>query len=205
MPIRVIVFDYDGTLVFSNEIKRQAFWDIFSAEQVVDQLLRETIDDMPGGSRFDIIRSVLIRLHEGQLSPEDLDAEVMRLAGEYDRIATKGAATCRERPGVTRMLTALEKSYSLHLLSATWEPSLLHIIDQRNWSKFFKSIRGFPCDKADELAVIARQEGVLMPEILMVGDSAIDQDAAERAGTHFLLVDEQTSPQSITDCVSALP
>lgn len=197
LSIRVIVFDYDGTLVFSNEVKRQAYWDIFLPEGVDHQLTKDVLADFPHGTRFDIIQNVLIRYHMGSLTAQDLESEVHRLAKEYDRIATEGAATCPERPGAGKELEALSRHYPLYLLSTTLETSLKGIVQRRGWGRHFRLVRGFPCDKADELSAFARAEQVDISSVLMVGDSDMDQEAAARAGAQYLHFDDATPMSAV--------
>ncbi|WP_031386706.1 HAD family hydrolase [Desulfonatronum thiodismutans] len=197
MSIRVIVFDYDGTLVFSNEIKRRAYWDIFQHEGVSHQLVAEVLADFPNGSRFDIIRNILVHHHKGALFAEQLESEVNRFAGAYDRIATEGAATCLERLGASEELNMLSQRYPLYLLSATLETSLKSIVQRRGWERFFRLVRGFPCEKADELLTIARLEQVDISSVLMVGDSDMDRDAASSAGARYCQFDDATPMSAV--------
>lgn len=185
MNIRVIVFDYDGTLVYSNAIKREAYRPLFPPGARYDMMVAQVQDDLPAGTRFDLIREMLLREGEPH-TPSGLEEKISTLANRYDQIASEGAATCAEREGATATLSALSKQLPLHLLSATWEPSLVKIIARRGWTQYFRSIRGAPCDKAVELLSIAAREKCRTEEILMVGDSDMDRSAAERARCQYL-------------------
>jgi len=193
MAIRVIVFDYDGTLVDSNAIKREAYRPLFPAGQRYDDLLAAVLEQNPAGTRRDIIREILMCTGASAAMADSLDYQVEELAEQYDQIATEGAISCEERPGVSTGLAFLSDRYPLYLLSATPESSLHRIVSAREWSSFFRIVRGMPCCKADELRAFAVEEGVQCEEILMVGDSALDSQAALEAGSEFLFMSDGMS------------
>jgi len=205
VQIRVIVFDYDGTLVDSNSIKRDAYRSLFPQNKAFYELLDIVLEDVPAGSRYDIIREMLTRSFAENWYPDKLAAEVERLAKCYDSIATEGAAICPERPGATKLLELLAQEYPLYLLSTTLEESLRYIAKRRNWTHFFKLIRGFPCNKALELKAFAKAENIKISEVLMVGDSELDMNAAEKAGSQFLYLREKTSIREVLDHLAGIP
>ncbi len=185
MSVRVIVFDYDGTLVDSNAIKRGAYRPLFPPGARQDDLLAAVLEDNPAGTRCDIIREMLIRGATAVQEADSIHRQVEALAGRYDQIATEGAATCPERPGAGAGLAWLADRYPLYLLSATPEKSLQGIVSRRGWTGFFRVVRGAPCVKSEELRAMAAAEGVSCGEVLMVGDSDMDHQAARDAGTAY--------------------
>ena len=70
-----VVFDFDGVLVDSNAVKRQAYFDIFSSlgPRVVPAVT-EVLDGDVDGDRFQQIRRILTRLgdEEARVSPAAL-------------------------------------------------------------------------------------------------------------------------------------
>jgi phosphoglycolate phosphatase-like HAD superfamily hydrolase len=205
VQIRVIVFDYDGTLVDSNLIKRDAYRSLFQQDEKFDKLLDVVLESMPAGGRYDIIREMLIRSSRKKWYPDKLSIEVERLAKSYDHIATEGAAICPERPGATILLEQLVQEYPLYILSTTLEESLRYIVKRRNWTRFFKLIRGYPCDKALELKAFAKTENIEISELLMVGDSELDRKAAQIAGSQFLYLKEKTSIHKVLSRLAGIP
>jgi phosphoglycolate phosphatase-like HAD superfamily hydrolase len=197
MPVRVVVFDYDGTLVDSNAIKREAYRRLFSEGPFHDNLLAAVLDRNPAGTRHDIIGDMLAAMHPSTANAEFLRKERERLAAQYDRVATEGAATCAERPGAGAGLAFLAGRRPLYLLSTTPEESLRRIVARRGWTAFFRVVRGAPCCKAGELRTFATAEGVRCDEVLMVGDSEADRKAALDAGTDFLHMAEGMTMEAV--------
>ena len=196
MSPQVIVFDYDGTLVASNAIKREAFSAIFAGQEtVVSDVLRRN----PSGTRWDTIRASLLE-SDARLATqtETLKVKVEELALQYDRIATEGAATCPERPGASEGLEWLKGKLPLYLLSATPQPSLECIVARRGWTTCFRAVRGVPAaTKADVLKEFAAAENVHVRDVLMVGDSEIDRDAAYAAGTAYIHMEDGMTMQDL--------
>jgi phosphoglycolate phosphatase len=192
----IIVFDYDGTLVQSNAIKRDAFSAIFPGHEAV---VGDVLTRNPFGTRWEIIRNTLVAMDARRAEEEGaLAREVETLADQYDRIATEGAATCPERAGVSEGLQWLVERVPLYLLSATPQGSLERIVERRGWTSCFRLIRGVPAtEKADALRAFANAERVHASHILMVGDSEVDRSAALSAGTAYFHMEEGMNMQDL--------
>jgi phosphoglycolate phosphatase-like HAD superfamily hydrolase len=69
MPFDLFIFDFDGTLVDSAEIKRTAFFDLFRGDVAAQDVVRAVLSEDPEGSREQVIRAMLRRMGvaEGEL------------------------------------------------------------------------------------------------------------------------------------------
>lgn len=186
--IQVVVFDYDGTLVQSNEVKKAAYRPLFPPGKTYDGWLAAALKKYPVGPRTAVIHDVLENAQWPSADPAGRSLHIKALLRQYDHQATQGAARCAIRPGALRVLRELRGKCALYLLSATPQASLERIVDERQWRQFFKKIYGWPNDKADCLKQIAAMEGVRVGDVLMVGDHPTDADAAERAGALSMLL-----------------
>ncbi len=187
MLVGAIVFDFDGTLVFSNALKRAAYRDLFVPGPLWDERLERVLIEHVNGTRHDVIRAMLRHGAPPAMEVADGEDAVSVLASRYDRIVTDGAANCRERQGAGDGLARLAAGrLSQYLLSMTPEDSLRRIVVRRGWDGYFRQIRGYPCEKSDELRAFAVAEGIDCGAVLMVGDSDMDRRAAEVAGTQYL-------------------
>ncbi|WP_446011741.1 HAD family hydrolase [Candidatus Electrothrix sp.] len=183
MRYRVVVFDYDGTLVMSNDIKRDAY---FRAIPEYGNILDTVLRMNPGDTRREIIRKVLLSIDPDWAMGEELSSRIEEVAERYDIIATKGASECPERSGATACLKRLSEHVPLYLLSATQQDSLERIVDYREWRSFFQRVVGVTVsEKAGMLKSFAVEQYVHMDDILMVGDSDFDRDAACSAGAAY--------------------
>ena len=73
-----------------------------------------------------------------------------------------------------------------YLVSATPQEELNIIIKERKLDVYFKKVYGAPINKIDILKQIMVSEKALVDEMLFIGDSPEDQNAAESLGIHFI-------------------
>jgi phosphoglycolate phosphatase len=184
--IRCVVFDFDGVLVDSNAVKRQAYSDIFSdfgpaAAGAVEGVLRADTED----DRFGVIRAILTALPDPPLG-EQLDHLVTEQAERYNRICEEHAGTCPEVAGASAALNRLGRSYPLYLISATPQDPLRRIVGRRGWSAHFRDVLGRPATKRENLTRVMQREGIEGGAIVLVGDGRRDLEAARGAGCRFV-------------------
>ena len=187
--IRCIVFDFDGTLVDSNEIKRQAF---FAAAREFDPdggSVRELLERNPRADRFAIARGVARSLsargplHEGR----SVEAVASRIARAYTEHCETEIARCPEIPGARAALAALSaKGIDLFVNSGTPTEALIRVVALRGLDDFFRGVYGSPESKFANLGTIRRSVGVAERQMALVGDGEDDRRAAQAFGCHFV-------------------
>ena len=211
--IECLVFDFDGVLVDSNEIKRAAFFRIFAGfGESGRQWVTSALERDDEGDRFDIIRSVLDQaVGSGTLeTTATVEELVQSYAVEYNTICEAHAATCAEITGVTSMLNAVYRRYPLYIVSATPVEPLRRIVEMRGWGHYFKEVLGRPESKTRHLAHVLEREGIGAERLLFVGDGKRDWSAARIAGTWFVGVrnafnDFDTAGVKMIDHLGELP
>ncbi len=178
---KVIVLDFDGVVVESNDIKYSAFFNVFkeySAE--LNTIMKYCIQNpsVDRFTKFDHIANNILKLQEsGDLKKY--------WAAEYSRLTQKAVTECPFVPGAQEFLEQF-KNQSLYLASATPSAELNIIIENRKLKMFFKKIYGAPLNKANVLKEIQSLEQVQSEEMLFIGDSPSDQAAAQEAGIPFV-------------------
>ena len=179
--IRCVAFDFDGTLVDSNEIKRGGFFEIFSAyagsPAVVDRILRDHPDENRSG--------VCTRVHaELEARAEMTLPDATAFIEAYSKLCDDRVTGCPAVPGALRALEGL--ALPLYVDSATPEEPLQRVVELRGWAHFFRGVFGQPASKVDNLSRIASREGLETAEILLVGDGPPDREAALEFGCAYL-------------------
>jgi len=188
MEIHAIVFDFDGTLIDSNQLKYNAYFSLFPPDERHITTIRAVLSEIFEQSRYVILEEICRRLggREGGL-PEN---RVRTLAGRYNRIVLEGAKLCPEKPGAEKALERLASEYDLYVSSTTPENALKEILQFREWEGYFRGIFGFPHEKSDTLRRIMALENLKNHQVLVVGDGESDRISAMENGCRFLQVTE---------------
>jgi len=187
MRFDVIVFDFDGTLVQSVDIKAQAFFDVFPGSVEYKKIIGGVLTEDPDGSRTRVIPVMWQRMVEAGLplpagqSPQDrIDA--------YGEEVFRRVAVCPEMAGATDLLHALHNQTAVYVASNTLDAPLKALLQERGWTDLLSGAFGFPHRKADVLLSLLLSHETTPDRIMMVGDGPSDADAARRAGTEFFPV-----------------
>lgn len=175
-----LVFDFDGTLVDSNFLKRDCFLTIAEAHKA--RKVMEKILKVQGPDRHEIIRKFAEREN---LSQEDQN---MMLA-EYNSETRSRISALPPLPGMTRLLSKCQNTGVRCFLSSATPLSELEIIlanhPLRQW---FESIHGKPASKTDTIDHIIGEYGFDSKQLLVIGDGKDDLESAISRGCDFVAV-----------------
>lgn len=180
--IRCVVFDFDGTLVMSNAIKREGFFAVTAGVEGGRAAMEALLADPPG-DRYAIFAAFAARF--------GLDAG--ELAESYGAWCEAEILAAPERPGASDLLARLTRDgLRLWINSATPEAPLRGVVKRRYPPGTFDGVLGGHARKVPNLRAVMRAEGLAPEEILMVGDGFDDRDAAAEIGCRFAGLDRGT-------------
>ena len=199
MTVKVIVFDFDGTLVDSNQLKYNAFFELFPSDSLHKEIVTDVLDEFIEKSRYVILREILKRINRKTINEDDLDYRVQSFANKYNDIVINGAKYCRERTGAKEILESLCKNFKLYLSSTTPEASLKEIVKHRRWEGFFCGIFGYPDDKTSVLFDILKRESINPDKLLVVGDGKSDRDSANNVKCGFVQINSENCLKKLSD------
>ncbi len=186
--IRCVVFDFDGTLVRSNEIKVRIFYEVVEPFDCPLEIVEAALASPSPGNRYQVLGQIAERLAEkGLLSGSCSVGDAARMmSDEYSALCEKAIANCPEVAGAERTLGWLRRQgYSTFLNSATPRAHLQRLVGLRSLDLYFVGVYGGPASKATNLRRIFMAAGVKGEEILTVGDGDDDRAAAVATGCHF--------------------
>lgn len=183
--LKVVVLDFDGTLVQSNQLKFDAYFELFPKDERHGTAISKILEDHFEETRYKILERVLKELGE----TGDIKQRVAELAAGYNDIVLSGAKTCPEVGRAEDRLKNLSGRYELYLSSTTPETALKEIISHRGWGKYFLEICGHPKVKTDTLRRIMAEKNIGPEELVVVGDGESDRVSAENVGCLFIHID----------------
>ncbi|NOT09708.1 MAG: HAD hydrolase-like protein [Gemmatimonadales bacterium] len=185
--IRCVVLDFDGTLVDSNAIKRDAFFQALAPLGAERSLIEQVLAAEPG-DRTAIITAAVAALRKAGRVPGSTDGDqlVRRTVEEYTSRTDDAISRCAAQPDVSWTLPWLASRFPLYLWSDTPESSLQAIVERRGWAQHFRGMVGRPRSKAENLRAILARDQIDPSEVLVVGDTRRDLEAALECGCRFL-------------------
>lgn len=181
---RALVFDFDGTLVDSNPIKRHAFAACFAEwPGRLDEILAYCWHHhhVPRDEKF---RYVFEQILGRPYTPQS----AARLHQRFEDATTTQIIAAPEIPGATALLRRIAGTHLTALLSSTPQETLLAILEGRGWRTWFTDVQGAPVEKAEWLRTFRDGHGLSASEMLFFGDTPEDADAAAAADCPFIHV-----------------
>ena len=181
-----LVFDLDGTLIDSRQDITGAINRMRAGYGLPPLTLEQVVAMVGEGARVLIERAV-----GGELPAAEIEPALRRYLGYYDEVLL---ATTRPYPGVPEMLAKLAAVYPLALLSNKGEAPSRRILEGLGLAPYFRLVLGgdsLPSRKPDPagLRFAAERLGVVVADLMLIGDTAIDGETARAAGSLFGLVE----------------
>lgn len=181
---QAIIFDFDGVIVESGDIKTQAFAELYRpyGEHVVTEVVRyhQQNGGMSRYLKFRYFQQHL--LHNLPLTEEEEQVLDRRFSG----LVIEAVIASQAVPGAELLLQKAAERIPLFIASGTPENELKTIVERRNLSHFFKEVRGSPLSKQTLIANILTAYSLVPERVLMIGDAMADYQGATLNGTAFL-------------------
>ena len=206
--IRCIVFDFDGTLVLSNDIKHQSFFEVTNHLTGAKKILEMALSDPSFGDRYTIFQYLSEQL---SYKASNLEVKASVLAEDYTILCEQKIIQAPEVMGATQVLSELSnRKIKMMISSATPEKTLQKIVYLRGMDTMFDKIYGAPDSKEQHLNDIFESSGYVPTEVVYVGDSEVDRKAALNVGCYFIGIGKDCSrfnvkPTILIDSLKNLP
>jgi phosphoglycolate phosphatase-like HAD superfamily hydrolase len=187
-----VIFDFDGVILESADIKTQAFLDLFADyPEHREAILRHHLDNV-GVSRyrkFEWIYSELLRI------PLD-ENQSKHLGRAFSDIALGRILTCSYVPGALECLESLRNRTRLFIASGTPQEELDLIVERRDLRRFFSGVYGTPRTKVEIIQALMSDHGFSPGNAVFIGDGLSDYQAALQTGVRFIA---RESPSAAVD------
>lgn len=181
--IRAIVFDFDGVLVESVEVKTRAFARVFANETpaAVERIVAH--HRQHGGiSRFEKFRTIYREILKRPLT----EPMFQSLCEQFSRLVIEEVVAAPWVEGAREFVTRHRGRYRFFVVSGTPEEELRDIIARRGMTPCFEDVLGSPKTKDVLLRELIARHGLAPADLVFVGDAGSDWLAAREAGIAFI-------------------
>ena len=191
-----IIFDFDGVIVESVNVKTQAFAALYShyGEDVVTQVQSYHLRKA-GVSRFAKFRYFQTEILGG--APLD-DRAVEELAQAFSTLVMDKVVAVPMVRGAQEFLDSNLGRLPMFVISGTPTVELGQILERRKLSDYFVEFWGSPAGKAANIAELLQKYGLSASRCVMIGDAIADYEGAVSNGVNFL----GRVPESDESCFS---
>lgn len=181
--IKVIFFDFDGVILDSMPIRDYGFRKIFEGYpiELVEKLI--SYHQLNGGlSRFHKIKYFYNELLKKDIS----DERIVEYANSFSKIMKEQLTN--KKYLISQTVNFIEKNYkhyNLHIVSGSEQNELRYLCEKLGIAKYFITIEGSPTPKNDLVKNRLEIENYNLDEVILIGDSINDYEAANINGLKF--------------------
>lgn len=182
MDIKAIVFDFDGVIAESVNIKTEAFQQLFSSYQEHHAQIMAYLHAHYSYSRFVQFRGVV----EGVLKQPYTSELEQQLNEKFSQMVVSKIIACPFVPGAVELLKHCLHKRPMYIVSLTPDQELKGILSGKGVDSYFKAFYGSTLTKAQSLREIMRIEKISPSELIFIGDALSDFNAAKETGVCFV-------------------
>ncbi|MDD5005738.1 MAG: HAD-IA family hydrolase [Candidatus Omnitrophica bacterium] len=180
--IKSIIFDFDGVIAESVEIKTGAFRTLFKDYPQCLKAIIEYHINNGGISRYDKFRFIYQNIIKEKLS----EAQFNQLGKRFSELVVDKVVRSPLVEGAQELLDRCYGRYEMFVISGTPKKEIKEIIKRRKLEKYFTEIYGSPDKKTDLITNILRKNNYNTSEVVFIGDSVNDFNAAKEIGVKFI-------------------
>jgi len=179
-----VVFDCDGVILDSNDVKSAAFAKSLEGEdqKLIDKFLFYHREN-GGVSRF-VKFEYFFKIIKSQKNYQN---DLKNVLEKYSRLSYEGLLDCEEVKGIRNLLIKLSNhNIECFVVSGGEQNEVRKVLEKRNLSPYFKMIFGSPKTKQENLAIIQPNNSIYF------GDAKGDYEAAIASGMDFIYISENS-------------
>jgi len=181
--IKAVIFDVDGVIIESAEIKTKAFAMLFA--DYPDKLPEIIAYHQKNAG---ISRYIKFRYFYEKILGQELSVQKEAELGErFSQIVVDETLNAPFTPGAIEFLSRNKDRYHFFIASGTPQEELQGIIAHRQLSHFFREIHGTPKQKNEIIEGILDRYSFHKKEVVFIGDAESDRTAAEKVGIPFIV------------------
>ncbi len=181
---QAIIFDFDGVVAESGDIKTQAFAELYRChgKDIVAEVVKYHTQN-GGLSRYNKFRYFQKHLLNGPALTPTQEEELDR---SFSELVVEAVIAADAVPGANEFIRQQAERMPLFVASGTPEIELKVIVERRGLNPFFTQVRGAPKLKKTLIAEILSDHALKPTSVLMIGDAIADYEGAQANNTAFL-------------------
>ncbi|MFQ5633758.1 MAG: HAD family hydrolase [Gammaproteobacteria bacterium] len=182
--LEAIIFDFDGVLVESVDVKTRAFAALYAdyGEEVVAKVTEYHLRH-GGISRFEKFRYFQTDILHG---PALDDRAVADLATSFSSLVVDRVVAAPMVEGAREFLDNCRDRLPLFIVSGTPTEELDEILRRRKLREFFAAIRGSPGSKSRQISELLNEHRLAAARSIMIGDAIADYEGAVSNSVAFI-------------------
>jgi phosphoglycolate phosphatase-like HAD superfamily hydrolase len=183
MKYQHIIFDFDGVLAESNEIRFNGFKKLFKGypQSQVEQLV-EYARANGGVSRYKKIEFFFNTIRKEPIVSESVN----HWANKFSILVTQDVLEAKPVEGSLEFLKKYFNQFDFAIVSGSDQRELREVCKGRGIDSFFKRILGSPAEKKDNIATLFSDFKWERNKSLYIGDSNNDLEAAKANNVDFI-------------------
>lgn len=181
--IKTIIFDYDGIIAESVEVKTDAFAEIYKeyGKDVVKKVI-EHHKSNGGVSRFEKFQIYHLEFLGLSLTKEDLN----KLVSTFSSLVLEKVISSSYVKGVYSFIKENHNNYNFFISTGTPKNEIDIILKRKKLNKYFIEVFGSPEKKDEHVKKILMKYNLNKNNVVFIGDSTSDRNAALNNDIKFI-------------------
>lgn len=181
--IKAIIFDYDGVIAESVNVKTEAFAELYRpyGKDIVQKVIKH--HEANGG----VSRYEKFKIYHKNYLREDIDQlEIDVLANKFSKLVLQKVIDSTYVTGVYDFISSNYQKYDFYISTGTPTDEIETILKQKSLRKFFNEVYGSPEKKDSHVKKILKKYSYNKNEVVFIGDALSDRDAARNNDIFFI-------------------
>jgi len=187
--LKGIIFDFDGVIAESVQVKTDAFAELYSSygSDVVDKVVSHH-ENNGGVSRFKKIEFY----HNSFLNKNINKDELTNLSNQFSKLVVNKIINSPYVPGVFDFIIKNYKVNDMFISTGTPTSEIKEILKCRKILHYFRGVYGSPSNKVEHVFDISSKYDIKFNKLVFFGDAQSDLEAASKFDIKFILrINEQ--------------
>jgi phosphoglycolate phosphatase-like HAD superfamily hydrolase len=181
--LKAIIFDYDGIIAESVQVKTKAFAQIYSSfgKEVVNKVINH--HEANGGvSRFEKFKIY----HKSFLDKDLSQHQLNQLTEKFSNLVLEKVIASRYVEGVFDFINLNYKDFKFFISTGTPKNEIDIILKRKKLNKYFVEAFGSPEKKDVHVRKILKKYNLSQNEVIFIGDALSDRNAAKNNNINFI-------------------